>query len=121
MAWTTKASITINPAKLRVCLAESPKYEAYALSIGNRIRAAAIAVFEVEQVRGNGLRLSNRTPPKYVSSFRVRYMRKTLSVRVTNTDPGWATVEFGFHPGGNEEYVPAMKPLRRGLLSVAIF
>lgn len=114
------AKFHIDPAKLRLCL-QTGKYQAYSLSVGERVRAAAISIFEVEQKKSNEYRTSVRTPPKYISSFRVDFHRATLVTSVSNTDPGWATVEFGFHPGGNPSvYVAALKPLRRGLLLIAI-
>lgn len=115
MAGWVKTNITVSPAKLRLCLQDG-KYERYALTIGHKIREAAIKVFETHQRADNEWRLSHWTPPKYISSFRTEFYRKTLTTRVANDDPGWALVEFGFHPGGNSAYVTAMKPLRRGLL-----
>ena len=117
MAGWNKATVHIDPAKLRLCLQDG-KYERYALSIGQQIREAALRIFQVEQRKDNEWRRSNYTPPKYASSFRLQFIRSTLTARVSNDDPGWALVEFGFHPGGNTAYVTAMKPLRRGLLAI---
>src|SRR5678816_1725243 len=78
-------NMKIHPEKLKLCLQE--KYEAYAVSVGERLREAAIVVFEQGQRNDNEWRKSNRTPPKYISSFRVSYHRATLTTRVENTDP----------------------------------
>lgn len=100
-------------------LALDSRYEELALSIGEQIRRAAVSVFEAQQVRGNELRVSEVSPPKYLASFRVDFHRLRKMVRVANVDPGWALVEYGSHPGGHSARVPAYKPLTRGFLFVA--
>lgn len=116
-----KSEIRLDPKKLRLALEKDPRMEAYHLHVGNKIRNAAIRIFVVSQRKDNELRTSEYTPPKYVSSFRVNFHRKTLKTHVTNVDPGWSLVEYGAHPGGRPDvFVLRYKPLTRALLEVAV-
>jgi len=117
----SKANIHLDPKKLRLALEKDPRMEAYALHIGNKIRRAAIRIFNVQQRKDNEFRTSEFTPPKYISSFRVDFHRATLRTYISNTDPGWSLVEYGAHPGGRPNvFVLRYKPLTRALLEVAV-
>ncbi len=94
------------------------RYGTYVRVVGHEIEAAAIVVFKTFDHRNNQFRTSEFTPPKYVTSFKVRYYRETLRGRVSNTDPGWHLVEWGAHPGGGDTRVLRYKPLTRGLIIV---
>lgn len=106
--------IHIDPLAIRRVLQTDPRYELMARSIGEKIRASAISIFEIEEIKNNQGRISENTPPKYISSFRVDFYKDRLKMRVANTDPGWWLVEFGSHPGGNPRArVRPYKPLSR--------
>lgn len=114
-----KFVLKMNPGWQRKVLVQSPRYEAYMTSIGEQLRAAAIAIFEVRNIKTNEWRTSEMTPPKYVSSFRWRYRRATLTGKFSNVDPGWHLVEWGSHPGGNPEaYVPPYRVLTLAIQSI---
>lgn len=111
------ATIRIDNRKLWQAL--DKRYEAYAMSVGAQLRAAAITIFESQDVKGNEWRTSETTPPKYISSFRTRYTRATKIMRFSNEDPAWHLVEWGAHPGGNPDtFVLRYKPLTRALIMV---
>jgi hypothetical protein len=79
----------------------------------------AIGIYMEEEKKTNEGRTSEFSPPSYISEFRVDYDRMTKSVKLSNDDPGWWLVEFGYHPGGDPEaYVRPYKPLRRALLDM---
>lgn len=119
MSTNSTAYVSIDMEKLVTTL--DSRYERYATRIGDEIRDAAILVFTTEERKDNEERLSEFTPPHYIDQFRVNYYRDSLKVEVSNEDPGWYLVEFGYHPGGDPAaYVRPYRPLRNGLMAVIV-
>jgi hypothetical protein len=95
---------------------QPPRYRVYALHRMGVMKNLAISIFTAEQIKSNEWRLSNMTPPKYISSFRTEYVRGSFKSYLINDDPGWVFVEFGTHPGGNAgAYVRPYRPMRTAL------
>lgn len=104
------ARFAVSQTQLNKLLDESPKLEKLLHKVSERIVENAIAIFTSSSKWDNENRVSNWTPPKYISSFRLE--KRQRAYRVVNDDPGWYVVEFGAH-SHERENVPKMRPLGR--------
>lgn len=111
---TTKVNFTSRPFVGQRILETSPQAELLLRRVCEKILANAVAIFEFHNRKDNEWRVSQVTPPKYVSSFKIERAQSRLSMRVVNTDPGWNWVEYGTHAGG-KTFIMRYRPLGRAL------
>lgn len=98
----SRVNINLSMAKIQKIVDTSRELDQMVRDKAEDIIEAAKQVFEMKEIHTNEDRLSSTTPPKWMSSFKLRRIRRIAGPawQAVNTDPGAIWVEFGANAGG---------------------